>query len=398
MKFTWHSNAPWAATGYGNQTKIFVPRLKRLGHDVAVIAFYGLEGGRIMWDDNIPIYPKGSHVYGQDILGAHSGHFGTNVTISLLDAWVFQPDMFQQALWIPWFPVDMDPIPPPVVRTIKRAFDRIVFSKYAQEKTQEAGLTAHYVPHGIESTIFRPRDQAAARDYLMLPKDKFVVGMVAANKGTPSRKAFTYQLQAFAEFKKKHDDVCLYLHTNKGEHGENQGINIPEYLDYLGLTHGMLGVHKLDNTDVVFPHQYLMQFGMLDDNYMVNAYNAMDVHMLVSMGEGFGIPIVEAQSCGTPVIVGDWTAMSELCFSGWKIPKSEAHGWWTPLAAEQFVPHVEPITEALESAYRVKGNMDYRKRARKGALAYDADKVTEKYWKPVLKKIEEDVQVWQPTK
>ena len=95
MKFTWHSNAPWAATGYGNQTRIFVPRLKDLGHEVAVISFYGLEGGIINWN-GIPIYPKGANVYGQDVLGAHSGHFGTNVTISLLDAWVFQPDMWPQ--------------------------------------------------------------------------------------------------------------------------------------------------------------------------------------------------------------------------------------------------------------------------------------------------------------
>jgi FkbM family methyltransferase len=35
----------------------------------------------------------------------------------------------------------------------------------------------------------------------------------------------------------------------------------------------------------------------------------------------------------------------------------------------------------------MKGNEDYRKRARDGALAYDADKVAEKYWKPVLEKI-----------
>jgi len=396
MKFTWHSNAPWAATGYGNQTKIFVPRLKALGHEIAVVAFYGLEGGSINWG-GVPIYPKGKDPYGQDVLGAHAGHYGTNVVISLLDAWVFQPQMFPSTLWIPWFPVDMDPLPPPVLDKVKKAFDRIVFSKYAVEKVREAGLEAHYVPHGVESNIFKPGDQMQARDFLRLPKDKFIVGMVAANKGTPSRKAFTYQLKAFAEFKKKHDDVCLYLHTNKGEHGENQGINIPEYLSYLGLSYGVLAAEDCSNVDVMFPHQYLMNFGMLNDDYMAAAYNAMDVHLLVSMGEGFGIPILEAQSCGVPVIVGDWTAMSEICFSGWRIPLSEAHGWWTPLAAHQFAPHEGPITDALEQAYRVKGNQDYRKRARKGALAYDADKVTEKYWKPVLEKIEQDAKIWSPS-
>lgn len=36
----------------------------------------------------------------------------------------------------------------------------------------------------------------------------------------------------------------------------------------------------------------------------------------------------------------------------------------------------------------MRGNADYRKRARDGALRYDADKVAEKYWKPVLAEME----------
>jgi glycosyltransferase involved in cell wall biosynthesis len=209
------------------------------------------------------------------------------------------------------------------------------------------------------------------------------VGMVAANKGNPSRKAFCENIAAFKALHDKHPDALLYLHTMKGSNG-GQVVNLPEYIKSLGLVEGK---------DVIFCDQYMQAIGFADE-YMAALYNALDVHLLVSMGEGFGIPIVEAQAAGCPVIVGDWTAMSELCFSGWKVSKKEAHPFYTPLASYQWIPNVEAIADRLESAYRMAGNEDYRKRARDGALAYDADKITQKYWKPVLAEIEESVQAW----
>jgi glycosyltransferase involved in cell wall biosynthesis len=127
------------------------------------------------------------------------------------------------------------------------------------------------------------------------------------------------------------------------------------------------------------------------DHYMNAMYNALDVHALASMGEGFGIPIVEAQACGCPVIVGDWTANSELCFSGWKVDRKDAAPYYTPIGSYQFVPLVGALAECMELSYRMKGNADYRKRARDGAMAYDADKVLEKYWLPTLKEIEDNL-------
>ena len=120
-------------------------------------------------------------------------------------------------------------------------------------------------------------------------------------------------------------------------------------------------------------------------------YNAMDVHLLVSMGEGFGIPILEAQAAGTPVIVGDWTSMPELCFSGWMVGQSEAMRYWTPLAAWQWIPMEGAICDRLLEAYGQRDNERMREAARQGALAYDADAVTERYWEPVLRRYEAEI-------
>lgn len=396
MRISWLSNAPWARTGYGNQTNLFVPRIQGLGHDIQITAFYGLEGGILQWsgpNGSIPVYPRAHHPYGLDVMSAHAAHFKADIMISLIDAWVIDARMVTGGVrWAPWFPIDHDTIPEPVLQQVQQAWGRIVYSRFAKRIVESTGLDCYYVPHGIDTKAYHPVDRKEVREALHWPQDKFIVGMVAANKGSPSRKAFPENITAFAELKKKYPDVMLYLHTVAGD--ENAGVNLPKLLDSLGLSYGFMGRCNPAEVDVVFNDQYATMVG-LGEEYMNAVYNALDVHLLVSMGEGFGIPIVEAQAAGCPVIVGDWTSMSELCFSGWKVPISEAEKFWTPLNAYQFIPHMRAIADRLESAYKAKDNLDYRKRARAGALAYDADKVTEKYWKPVLDDMQARIDAWR---
>ena len=391
MKFTWLSNAPWCATGYGNQTKLFVPRLAKAGHEIAVIAFYGHAGSPINWSDQtvsdkqIWVFGNGHDPYGQDVMGAHTVNFNADVMISLIDAWVIKPEAIPPAVnWIPWFPVDMEPLPPPVSDKITKAYRRIVFSRFGERMVNDAGLDCDYVPHGININTYSPKDQKAARERMGWPQDKFIVGMVAANKGShlhsPSRKSFVQHIEAFAMLHKKHPDTMFYMHTSDGARGEYSGLDLTALIKYHGIE---------DAVQFVVPYSYLLG---LPEEHMADIYSGMDVHVLASMGEGFGIPTVEAQACGTPVIVGDWAASGELCFSGWKIPKEDAFKFWIPsLDSNQWIVHPEALFESMEQAYLNKGNKKIRKQARKGAMAYDADLVTRKYWVPLLKEIEENI-------
>ena len=383
-------------TGYGNQSKLFVPRIAKLGYPVSMTAFYGLQGGAIV-HDGIYVMPGGRHPWGQDVMVANAVSQRADVLISLVDALVIQPERFQGSpvKWVPWFPIDCEPIKPLDLQAVKQAYKRIVFSKFALAELEKVGLDAYYVPHGVDTKVFKPVDRAKSREMLNWPADRFIVGMVAANKGFPPRKAFIEQIIAFAAFHKHHPDALLYLHTDDGSHGGDV-TDLTGVLDAYGLTYGYAsGAPIPDEVAVVFCDQHVYATVGFSDAYMNAAYNGMDVHMLVSAGEGFGIPIVEAQAAGCPVIVGDWTAMSELCFSGWKIPKSEATQTFTQWRTFQWYARPEAVYERLEAAYRMRGNQEYRDQARKGALAYDADKVTEKYWRPVLADISERVNAWK---
>jgi glycosyltransferase involved in cell wall biosynthesis len=101
-----------------------------------------------------------------------------------------------------------------------------------------------------------------------------------------------------------------------------------------------------------------------------------------SMGEGFGVPIVESQACGVPVITTDCSAMTELTEAGWRVDGDRwynaAHDAWFKL------PFIRGIVAGLELAYEARGDEDLRRKAREFALGYDVDTVMHEFWQPAL--------------
>lgn len=380
MRILWHSNAPWSGVGYGQQTAIFTPRLKRLGHDMSISGFYGLEGAMIVGRDEIPVFPRHADPYGNDVLETHARRvFGDpldGLVITLLDIWVMRADVLRELRVGAWVPVDHDPCQPPSLRTLRESGAvPIAMSRFGEAKLREAGLDPLYVPHGFEADRYSPQDRDTSKDRLKFPRDAFVVGMVAANKGnSPPRKAFPQVLAAFARFAKRHDDAWLYLHTDA--EGTYQGVNILELVDHFDL-------HK--RVRFCDQYQYVLAFPL---DYMASAYSAMDVLVNPSYGEGFGIPIIEAQACGTPVIVGGWTSMPELCGAGWEVT---GHPYWTPLGSYQFMPDETSIYDALEVAYSHRDDEALRGKAVTFAADYEADVITDRYWAPVLDELKERV-------
>lgn len=370
MRILLVTNTPAGVSGYSNQARVFLPRWQALGHEVAVLPYFGVEGAIHDWR-GIPLYPKFREPFGGDVVAAHAAHFQADIVMTLTDSWVYgNPQIWGHHRVVMWAPVDHDPIPPGVVQALRGCERPIAYSRYGEQQMKLAGLDPWYVPHGIETNSHTPGDQAAARAKLGLPQDRFIVGMVCVNRDWGKRKALDKNLQAFAAFHQQHPDALLYLHTDTGMNG-GDGLPLGPLLVGLGI-----------NDHVHFPPQYQANVIGLDDAYMVDAYRAMNVLLAASIGEGFGIPTVEAQSCGTRVIVGDWCASSELCFDGWKIPKEYAEREWSRQQAWTYDPHIGAIYAALEQAYQAERVPSDKARA--GALPYDADLVNERYWRPTF--------------
>jgi glycosyltransferase involved in cell wall biosynthesis len=380
-RILWVSNSLNSFTGYGVQTKLFVPRIiNKYKHEIAVFGYYGVEGS-VLNINGITCYPKASHPYGMDVVRAHATHWKADYVLSLMDAWVVQPSNIQPIPWVAYFPVDHDPMPPKVKESLQFANSRISMSKFGQEAAAKMGLDSYYVPHAVDTNLYKKIDRKEARERLNFPQCAYIVGTVAMNKGMPPRKNFAFMLEAFRNFKRNHPSAIYYLHTQLGAGQDGYGgMNLPELVDLLGMKVGK---------DVFFCDQYQQIIGF-NEEYMALMYSALDVHMLVSAGEGFGIPIIESQSCGCPNIVGGWTAMPELIHSGRIIEKKDAEAIYDGIASYNWFPHVGAIEDALEQEYK---NPSSRVSARKGMVDnYEVELVMEKHWKPTLEAIDKELE------
>jgi len=379
MRMMVGSNSPLTPGGYGMTTGLIVPRFRdRLGIEAAISATYGHYGRKIVWQ-GIDIYPPGAKPFGNDIHAANSRQHRADLLLTHQDVWTQMPDQITAngTRWASWQPLDSEPIAPTIIERLKdHCYQPIALSRFGQEQAYKADLPMPLVLQGIDTNVFVPGDRSAARKALGWPQDAFIAGMVARNSGYPNRKAYPQQLEAFAAFAKTHSDAMLYIHAELNMDADEQATPLGWQIERYGLENRVLVANSYD-----------LNMGYSTEA-MVMRYQALDCLLCVSMSEGFGIPLIEAQSCGIPVITGDWTAMAENCYAGWKVAKEESEPWpVSPLACYWRLPHIHAITAALESAY---GQARYVKPDKLHATIvahHDQDMLVDTQWRAVLEDI-----------
>ena len=374
------TNSPWASTGYGQQCKGIARGIKQLGYQVAIQGWWGLEGGPMEWE-GITVFPRHLDGYGNDASAYYCRKWHADLLITLIDLWVVDPQLghMGNTRWAPLFPIDSNPIPPPVAERFPHAYRLLCYSQDAVKLVSEydGGKYAskvRYLPHGIPCDVLTPGGEDEKR---MLrkkffpdwPEDAYICQMVAANKGYPCRKSFPEVMEAFAQFAAHHPEARLYLHSYRGP--EMKGPP----LDQLAGYYGILDRVRLANPTIMLAGDYTEQM-------MRDLYVSADVLLSPSQGEGFGLPILEAQSTGLPVIVTDHSAMREIVGLGWRVPPLRIQP--TLIGGGTALADVPGILHAMEECYRRPKSAYWTAIAREFALQFHWPTVVERYWKPFL--------------
>jgi glycosyltransferase involved in cell wall biosynthesis len=384
----WYSNSLNQPTGYGTQSKQVIERLVRDGHKVAMLSNYGGEGVNSLIETGaglIPHYSRGMTQYSDDVMPLHYAHWKAenpklpSWMLTLYDCWVFSNPALDAIPIASWTPIDHQPAPEKVLAWLRKPnVTPIAMSVFGKNMIEQAGIESEYIPHAIDTKVFKPTPnlpEGISGLEFVGGENNFVVGMNFANKagGFIHRKAVAENFLAFGVFAARHDDVVLYLHTEP--YGKQSGFVLPNILEACGV--------PAEKVRFVDPIAY--SYGISAET-LAGIYSAWDVGLFTSYGEGFGVPQIEAQACGVPIITSNFAASTELAgpdsflINGQPLWDAGQHTWFN-------VPNVQAIADALEQAYQ-RGRKEFPDTLA-FAQQYDADKVYQEKWKPLIKKLSE---------
>ncbi len=163
--------------------------------------------------------------------------------------------------------------------------DIVVASKYMLDMVNQSPLLTksrkHLVPFGLDLDVFKPRDINEAKQKLGIDTDEIV--------------------------------LCF-----RNVDSQFKGIEyIYELLDRFNLD---VKLCLLTFNDVGNLSQYSSKFKLielgwvLDEETLVNAYNAADIFLMPSKEEAFGMMAMEAMACAKPVVVMDNTSLAEIIY------------------------------------------------------------------------------------
>lgn len=288
-KLLWVSDNPLTAVSYGQITHEIC---SRIGSEIEthVLAFYYF--GRSIRSKNYFIHSYENAKSLANILN----NLKPDYLIWLGDP-VIMKDILRVNLgdtkFIPYYPCDGSHLVYGAKEILQKAHKLITMTNFSQKVSKKAGFDPTVVYHGVDNNVFKPLP--AEKSLFNIPEDKFVFFSFGVNTG---RKMLFRTIRCFNEFAKDKDNVVLLMRTDP----EKQ-FNLIEFTNYRFPELFKKKKIYFSISDLLNP---------APSEFIAKLYNASDVFISATGGEGFGVPYIEAMACKKPVIAPDFSSTHEL--------------------------------------------------------------------------------------
>lgn len=341
-------------SGYGNYTRSILDRLYATQkYEIAELSCYRT----VKQDKDCPwkIYPNAvekddqrfekyssnaSNGFGQWRFDMVVGHFKPDIVIDFRDIFMTsfeRTSIFRDKFhWILAPTIDSFPIKHEWLDLLKNCDTLLTHTHWAKETIEKLyGISVSgVVKDSIDAKNFKPKNKILCRNELDLDLDAFIIGSVMRNQ---KRKLIPELFKIISALKYRfNQNIYLYMHTS---YPESMGWDIPDLLLEHKIYDNVIFTYvckkcnywkpmKWKGAQSICPkcsHRQMTLANVtngISDNDLCKIYNALDIYVQYSICEGFGIPPLEAASCGIPFITVDHGAMAELAddLYGTKVP------------------------------------------------------------------------------
>lgn len=353
-------------TGFSRVTHHIGERLVQYGHEIHVLAInYKGEAfpGALRPAEATPLHlyrPDlliDSDVYGMSRIVEMLAMIEPDVVVMLNDPHVilqllfenrFDPNkvLLQYRPILTYVPCDGYNLPSSW-QMLTKATHMVAMTKFGQVSYPGSSM----VYHGIDEKNFWPvrekpvvtstgavlKSKADCKAAFGFNPDGFLVLRVDSNSG---RKDMAATWKAMVPVMKRHADVELHLHCASAE--MQSGINVRALND-----------REPDIASRVHTPDYPGGKAWPDQD--LNAlYNAADVFVSTSRGEGFGLTIAEALTCAVPVIAQNVSAIPEIVGPGGILIEPQRQ-ITVPSGEDVWLADIDAFTAQIEYLYEASG-------------------------------------------
>jgi D-inositol-3-phosphate glycosyltransferase len=258
-----------------------------------------------------PVYPAsaGGRIFGEDRMVAMLNGSKFDLIFILNDTWVInnylvaiKRDVKNPPPIVVYFPVDSKDHDQEWYLNFDIVNRAVTYTEFGKAVVNDGkcvpDMRVDVIPHGVNSEVFYKKftNRKDAKKNLLekaSKPDSFV--FLSANRNQP-RKKLDVTMEGFKIFANNKDDVLLHMHCGV----RDASMDITKLAIRYGIDNKLILTNLNPGVQTV------------SDTALNDIYNAADVGINTSLGEGWGLTSIEHAMTGAPQIVPDHSACAEI--------------------------------------------------------------------------------------